>query len=135
MTVFSCLLVGNEPLTLDCGKRLLAAGHRIMGVATTRPAVADWARDAGLEVLEGAFRFPSGRLVEIGNGEIDELVSGFQSANGITRLEDGTLVIGELVGRRISVLAPIEQVKNRTRYTIEKRISLPFAVDNLSSLD
>ncbi len=142
-SVYVYKLLGDYPsVRLTFSHELSAPGFRnpndLVAISPTRALVTlDKVAPAGsvLEVLEGAFRFPSGRLVEIGNGEIDELVSGFQSANGITRLEDGTLVIGELVGRRISVLAPIEQVKNKTRYTIQKRISLPFAVDNLSSLD
>ena len=54
MAVFSCLLTGNEPLTVECGKRLLEAGHQIKAVATRREAVAHWAREAGLDVVEGA---------------------------------------------------------------------------------
>ncbi len=50
MNSFCCVLVGNEPLTVECGKRLLAAGHRIRAVATQRALVADWAREAGLDV-------------------------------------------------------------------------------------
>ena len=42
MTVFSCFLVGNEPLTVECGKQLLAAGHKIAQVATSDAAVAAW---------------------------------------------------------------------------------------------
>ena len=54
MAAFSCFLVGNEPLTVECGKHILEAGHRIAVVATSDAAVAAWAKEAGLEVLEGA---------------------------------------------------------------------------------
>lgn len=51
MSAFSCLLIGNEHLTVECGKRLLGAGHRISAVVTRREDIADWARSAGLDVL------------------------------------------------------------------------------------
>ena len=54
MTMLNCLLIGNEPLTIECGKRLLEAGHRISAVATTRDQVRSWAESAGLEVVKGA---------------------------------------------------------------------------------
>lgn len=53
MRSFSCLLIGDEPLTVECGNRLIAAGYQIKAVSTTRGAVADWARGAGLPVIEG----------------------------------------------------------------------------------
>ena len=51
MTVFTCFLIGNEPLTVECGKRLLEAGYRIAAVSTTRGSVRAWAEEAGLAVL------------------------------------------------------------------------------------
>ncbi|MEO1537844.1 MAG: MupA/Atu3671 family FMN-dependent luciferase-like monooxygenase [Pseudomonadota bacterium] len=53
MSSFTCLLIGNQPLTIECGKRLIEAGHVIKAVATSRLAVANWAESEGLTVLQG----------------------------------------------------------------------------------
>jgi natural product biosynthesis luciferase-like monooxygenase protein len=48
---FSSILIGDETLTAECGAQLLARGHSIGAVITDNPRVADWAKDAGLNVL------------------------------------------------------------------------------------
>lgn len=48
---FSCYLIGNKNLAVQCGQRLLDGGHRIAAVVTHEDDVAAWARDAGLDVL------------------------------------------------------------------------------------
>lgn len=54
MTAFSCFLIGNEPLTPECGKKFLEMDHQIMAVTTSDKAVETWETEAGLEVLKGA---------------------------------------------------------------------------------
>ena len=49
---FSCFLIGNENLSIECGKSLLDAGHRIKVVVTRRSEVARWAREEGLTVFD-----------------------------------------------------------------------------------
>ncbi|MDU8910812.1 MupA/Atu3671 family FMN-dependent luciferase-like monooxygenase [Aestuariicoccus sp. MJ-SS9] len=48
---FSCLLIGNDTLTLQCGDKLRGAGHAIRAVVTSSPAVAEWAGGHGLTVV------------------------------------------------------------------------------------
>ena len=49
---FSCYLIGNKNLTVQCGGRLLEHGHRIVGVVTEDSDVAQWAREAGLDIID-----------------------------------------------------------------------------------
>ncbi|MCL1627848.1 LLM class flavin-dependent oxidoreductase [Roseibaca sp. V10] len=51
MTQFSSILIGDETLTAECGAQILARGHSVAAVVTDNPRVADWATDAGLNVL------------------------------------------------------------------------------------
>ena len=48
---FSCLLQGNDTLTIQCGGMLLDAGHRVAGVLTRDDRVRAWAEEAGLPVI------------------------------------------------------------------------------------
>lgn len=50
MTLTS-LLIGNESLTVECGKRWLERGHALAAVVTREPKVAAWAARAGLRVI------------------------------------------------------------------------------------
>ena len=43
MTPFSCVLVGNESLLVECAKVLLGRGHGIVTLASRNPEVAAWA--------------------------------------------------------------------------------------------
>ncbi|MFN3281098.1 MAG: formyltransferase family protein, partial [Tabrizicola sp.] len=47
----TALLIGNESLTVECGKRWLERGHRLAAVVTREARVADWASGAGLQVI------------------------------------------------------------------------------------
>ncbi|WP_084513974.1 MupA/Atu3671 family FMN-dependent luciferase-like monooxygenase, partial [Salipiger mucosus] len=51
MTQFSCVVIGNESLLVQCGERLLAAGHAIRAVVTRNADVAAWATGRGLAVV------------------------------------------------------------------------------------
>ena len=84
------------------------------------------------EVLEGARRAETGRVVHLEQGSMETVVNGLLSSNGIVRLDSGHIAVGELVGRRISVFAPNPDGKT---YQLERRITLPFAADNLTSPD
>ncbi|KAF0113617.1 MAG: non-ribosomal peptide synthetase [Rhodobacteraceae bacterium] len=47
----TALLIGNESLTVECGKRWLERGHTLAAVVTREPRVAAWASAAGLPVI------------------------------------------------------------------------------------
>ena len=51
MNPFSCILIGNESLTRECGAALMARGHRVAALVTRNPEVAGWARGQGLPVI------------------------------------------------------------------------------------
>ena len=84
------------------------------------------------EVLEGARRAETGRVVHLKQGNMETVADGLLSSNGIVRLDSGHIAVGELVGRRISIFAPSP---DGNAYHLERRITLPFAVDNLTSPD
>lgn len=47
----TALLIGNESLTVECGKRWLERGHTLAAVVTREARVATWASAAGLRVI------------------------------------------------------------------------------------
>lgn len=47
----TALLIGNESLTVECGKRWLERGHQLSAVVTREAKVAAWASAAGLRVI------------------------------------------------------------------------------------
>lgn len=47
----TALLIGNESLTAECGRRWLERGHTLAAVVTREARVAAWASDAGLRVI------------------------------------------------------------------------------------
>ncbi|HLQ19205.1 MAG TPA: formyltransferase family protein, partial [Tabrizicola sp.] len=55
----TALLIGNESLTVECGKRWLERGHSLSAVVTREAKVAAWAAAAGLRVIA-----PGAGLVE-----------------------------------------------------------------------
>jgi natural product biosynthesis luciferase-like monooxygenase protein len=59
----TALLIGNESLTVECGKRWLERGHALAAVVTREPRVAGWASSAGLRVIA-----PGAGLVERTSG-------------------------------------------------------------------
>lgn len=50
MSFFSCVLIGDESLTIACGTRLIEQGADIRAVATRDDDVRAWAKGAGLPV-------------------------------------------------------------------------------------
>ncbi len=67
----TALLIGNESLTVECGKRWLEQGHQLAAVVTREPRVAAWASGAGLRVIA-----PGAGLVERTKGlSVDWLLS------------------------------------------------------------
>lgn len=81
------------------------------------------------EIVEGASRVTTGRVVLLEAGRIQTVADSLLSSNGIVKLDDGRIVVGELVGRRLSVYQFSDENNN---LTLERRITLPFAVDNLT---
>ena len=51
MTPFSCVLIGNESLLVECAKVLLRRGHAVHAVASRNAEVIAWAEGAGLTVV------------------------------------------------------------------------------------
>lgn len=84
------------------------------------------------EVVEGARRAATGQVVLLEQGSMETIADGLLSSNGIVRLDNGHIAVGELVGRRVSIFAPS---LDGHAYQLERRITLPFAVDNLTSPD
>ena len=52
MTPFTCILIGEESLLIQCAKVVLGRGHEIAAVASRNPDVLGWAKGAGIAVLE-----------------------------------------------------------------------------------
>ena len=48
MPAFSCLLIGNDNLTIQCATMLLDGGHSISAVITKRAEIIDWAQEHGI---------------------------------------------------------------------------------------
>lgn len=48
---FSCFLIGNDSLLMECGDLLLARSQELRGVVTHAPRVRAWAKRRGLEVI------------------------------------------------------------------------------------
>jgi len=46
-----CILLGEQSLMIECGRRLLSAGHRIVGVVADSPRLRDWAREQELPLF------------------------------------------------------------------------------------
>ena len=47
---FSCFLVGNDTLLIECGNSLLERGHTVRGVITDSHRIGSWANSHGLKV-------------------------------------------------------------------------------------
>ncbi|WP_397608737.1 MupA/Atu3671 family FMN-dependent luciferase-like monooxygenase [Silanimonas sp.] len=50
MPPFRCVLLGEQALLVECGERLLAAGHTIAAVVTDTPRLREWAVQRSLRV-------------------------------------------------------------------------------------
>jgi len=53
-TPWRCVLIGSESLLVQCAEVLEQAGHTVVAVVTTRPAVRRWATERGRRVLRSA---------------------------------------------------------------------------------
>ncbi|MDA1261207.1 MAG: formyltransferase family protein, partial [Planctomycetota bacterium] len=49
---FSCFLIGNDSLLMECGDLLVARGQELKGVATNSDRVRAWARSHELECVD-----------------------------------------------------------------------------------
>ncbi|MCB1389359.1 MAG: LLM class flavin-dependent oxidoreductase [Rhodobacteraceae bacterium] len=70
MSPFSCVLVGNESLLVQCAKVLTGRGHRIVTVASHNADVIGWANGAGIPVIA-----PGKGIEERVTAEFDWLLS------------------------------------------------------------
>lgn len=70
MTPFSCVLIGNESLLVECAKVLLRRGHSIRTIASRNAEVVAWAEGAGLSVVA-----PGKGIENRITGEFDWLLS------------------------------------------------------------
>ena len=50
MSAFSCLLIGDKFLLIQCGEILRGRGHRIVAVVTHNPQVRAWAAGHDLRI-------------------------------------------------------------------------------------
>ena len=48
---FSCVVVGEEALLVECTRLLLARGHTVTAVVSPSPELVDWAQDEGLTAI------------------------------------------------------------------------------------
>ena len=53
MTLFSCILLGDETLTMGCGDQLIEQGATIRAISTRDSSVRAWAKARGIAVLPG----------------------------------------------------------------------------------
>jgi natural product biosynthesis luciferase-like monooxygenase protein len=83
MATSSVLLIGHESLTIQCGRMLVEAGHRIEGVVSEDGDVVGWAGSAGLAV----FAPGKGLADRVGELEFDWIVS----AANLTIIPDNVL--------------------------------------------
>ncbi|MBU2959493.1 LLM class flavin-dependent oxidoreductase [Citreicella sp. C3M06] len=71
MSQFSSVVMGNESLLVQCGERLLGAGHTIRAVVTRNADVASWAEGRGLAVVAPG----KGLADRLGGTQFDWLLS------------------------------------------------------------
>ncbi len=88
------------------------------------------------EILEGALRLKTGKVVKINQDQMSLVVDNLVSSNGVVLFDDGRLAVGELVGRSVKLYLPgsSSTMKDRADNRIV-RIPLPFSVDNITKLD
>jgi len=98
MSVFSCILVGDETLLVGCGDQLLDRGADVRAVATGDDAVCDWAKSKNIPVvskmsdLEGQFVPGSvDWLLSIANLRVIPVATLAIAARGAVNFHDGPL--------------------------------------------
>jgi len=52
VTNFSCFIIGEDPITVQCGDMLLSRGHVIRGVVSEKSEVARWAKARGVRSID-----------------------------------------------------------------------------------
>ncbi|MCL4674758.1 MAG: peptide synthetase, partial [Pararhodobacter sp.] len=97
MTPFTCVLIGNESLLVECAKVLIGRGHQIRTIASENGDVIAWAGSAGIPVvapgkgledrIDGGFDW----LLSIANLSLlpDALLA--RAARGAVNFHDGPL--------------------------------------------
>lgn len=90
---FSCLLQGNDTLTIHCGSMLQDAGHEIRAVITRDPRVQDWADEAGLPILDSGADIDDkvDWFLSIANTDVIEDTVLAKAAKGAVNFHDGPL--------------------------------------------
>jgi natural product biosynthesis luciferase-like monooxygenase protein len=90
---FSCLLQGNDTLTIHCGGMLAEAGHRIAAVITRERRVRDWALSNGLATFEpgAALEAEADWFLSVANTEVipDNVLA--RGRKGAINFHDGPL--------------------------------------------
>jgi methionyl-tRNA formyltransferase len=51
-TPFSCIILGDQSLTIACADMIVSAGHRVVAIVSTDADVCGWAASQGIRVLE-----------------------------------------------------------------------------------
>jgi len=49
---FSCFVIGQDTLLIECTEILLAHGHEIKGVISSSPRILAWASEKGLSTVD-----------------------------------------------------------------------------------
>ncbi|SLN22482.1 Dimodular nonribosomal peptide synthase [Roseivivax jejudonensis] len=95
MSAFTAVLWGNDTLTVECGRKLVARGHLIVAVVTRSDAVADWAREAQLAVFapkDAAKALPAcDWLLSVANLDVIPDTALAVPARGAVNFHDGPL--------------------------------------------
>ena len=68
---YTCVLVGGQSLLIECGERLIKAGHKIYTVISDDPAVAAWAKGQEIQL----FAFDQNNLHKVAQDQFDYLFS------------------------------------------------------------
>lgn len=55
--IFSCYVVGDEPLTLACAELIMKRSNKIKGVITTYSKLKEWAQEKGIPIIESIVDF------------------------------------------------------------------------------
>lgn len=65
MSSFSCVLMGNESLLIQCAEKLIQGGDSIAAVITRSPEIRSWAKGQGLRTEPSDGGLPE-RLGDLG---------------------------------------------------------------------
>ena len=114
MNVFSCVLMGNESLLVQCGEKLLERGHLIRAVVTSNPNIQTWASEhdfvveaPGADLAERLGTLSFDWLFSIANLSIIPEAVLAMAGNGAINFHDGPLP------RYAGLNAPVWAIINR----------------------